>query len=476
MNKMKLPHASSDASVKKTMYPKTKEHQIQMDGMTRTFEVYIPKSYTGEEKVPMLLSLHGASGHYMPEASIWHFLAERDNFLVVYPEAVLPQKWNIWNMRDDVDDNRYLDTVLDFMTANYAVDETRLYIHGHSMGDNMATTYVFTRGDRFAAAALLNGPTLASVLMDENGELKYHPQTALPVARMHGTLDLKCGFPSTFGIDNKDFETCVTEEEQRELRCTLDQMQKDLWIKKNGCENPPALYIGDPLNIEFYRGKEADFFYYSINGWEHNPELEGYEYIWDQFLSSYRRVGGNIVSQTPKVCISPDRNALAIALSADSIYFDNQIVELPEAMKGHIVNREETLYFPLDLLAELFPGTKIERKFSGDNAMVWYGDRELQVGKGSRIMIVDTHICSCPLIIREDDCLMVPAKEVMWNLYGYDCGQERDVYYFADHPVKVTYDSAYTIRLLLGTAAKLTANQQMEQELLARIKKREAAR
>ena len=464
---MKLMHTKEEIAARKVAYPPTRTYSIEVDGLERTFEVYVPACYDGKKKVPLLLSLHGASGHYMPEASTWHLLAERECFLIAYPEAVMPGGWSIWNMRTDVDDIHYLDCIMDFMLQNYSVDETRLYIHGHSMGDNMATTYVFKRGSRFAAAALLNGPTLASVIMDNDDSYKYQPEYPLPVVRMHGTRDLKCGFPSTFGISNDDFERYVTEEEQRKLRCTLDQMQKDLWMEVNQCEEPPQLSVDETINVEFYRGEKADFVYFSVNDWEHNPELEAYQYVWDRFLTGYRRIDGRVVREGSRTPIKTDVKALAVAEGASRVYFDNHLAEILPDGNGKAVVRDGNLYLPLTLLQQLFPGTRIE--WDKDNAQVWYGRNQASLTSGYHAMIINQVIYSIPLVWMQDGIMMVPAKEILKHLYGYYASEKSNVFYFADHPVRLTYDTAYVLKVLLQVEEKLHANRRMERELLERI-------
>jgi polyhydroxybutyrate depolymerase len=66
---------------------------IVVDGIERTYHLYIPNVYDGKEPVPLLIALHGGGGTgkgMEEETTLEGFdkLAEKENFIVVYSDAV----------------------------------------------------------------------------------------------------------------------------------------------------------------------------------------------------------------------------------------------------------------------------------------------------------------------------------------------------------------------------------------------------
>jgi poly(3-hydroxybutyrate) depolymerase len=56
-------------------------------GYPNTWYEYVPQSYTGDERVPLIVQLHGGGndGRRWANLTIWHLLAEKHGFIVVYP-------------------------------------------------------------------------------------------------------------------------------------------------------------------------------------------------------------------------------------------------------------------------------------------------------------------------------------------------------------------------------------------------------
>ena len=60
-----------------------------VEGREFTWYEYVPASYDGSVPVPLVVQLHGGGndGLRWANMTIWHLLAEREGFLVVYPNA-----------------------------------------------------------------------------------------------------------------------------------------------------------------------------------------------------------------------------------------------------------------------------------------------------------------------------------------------------------------------------------------------------
>ncbi|MBR5302885.1 MAG: poly(3-hydroxybutyrate) depolymerase [Clostridia bacterium] len=146
-------------------------HEEDINGETRRWITYVPSSYDGSKAVPVVMSIHGytASAASMVEESRWHEIAEKEGFIVIYPQGMvrdLPLMGNVpcamWlggaftmlaGDMDPMTDAVVLNTILDKTEAAYNVDKTRVYCTGHSNGSMMTFTLAAAGASRFAAVA-----------------------------------------------------------------------------------------------------------------------------------------------------------------------------------------------------------------------------------------------------------------------------------------------------------------------------------
>ncbi|MBQ6858335.1 MAG: poly(3-hydroxybutyrate) depolymerase, partial [Clostridia bacterium] len=172
-------------------------NEEEIGGETRRWITYVPSSYDGTKAVPVVMSIHGytASAASMVEESRWHEIAEKEGFIVIYPQGMvrdLPMMGNIpcamWlggaftmlaGDMDPMTDANVLNTILDKTEEAYNVDKTRIYCTGHSNGSMMTFTLASTNAARFAAVA----PIGAFSTLEITGDAQ------LPVWAMCGEFD-----------------------------------------------------------------------------------------------------------------------------------------------------------------------------------------------------------------------------------------------------------------------------------------------
>mgnify|MGYP002241618654 CR=1 FL=1 len=66
-------------------------HEEWVNGELRRWMVYVPSTYTGSKKVPLVLVMHGytASMYAIAEESRWYEVAEQNGFIVVFAQGLV---------------------------------------------------------------------------------------------------------------------------------------------------------------------------------------------------------------------------------------------------------------------------------------------------------------------------------------------------------------------------------------------------
>ena len=136
-----------------------RQGSIGHGGLNRTYIYYVPEVLPGTPR-PLVFVLHGGGGTARQAMEImtesrWNELADRDKFIVVYPQGV-NNRWN--DCRGDVpgggstaDDVGFLSALIDDFAANYNIDVQRIYATGHSNGGMMSFRLAIELSDRIAA-------------------------------------------------------------------------------------------------------------------------------------------------------------------------------------------------------------------------------------------------------------------------------------------------------------------------------------
>lgn len=108
------------------------------DKTPHTWFTHVPSTVlkTQERKVPLLMFFHGGSDNpaEAAEMSKFHELGETEEFITVYPWGTDKTQWNCDMNKDGADDVGFTISLINYMIANYPIDETRIYLSGFSNG------------------------------------------------------------------------------------------------------------------------------------------------------------------------------------------------------------------------------------------------------------------------------------------------------------------------------------------------------
>lgn len=114
------------------------EGKFTVDGNEREYILHLPKNY-GSESLPLVMVFHGGGGtaEQIKDHTKFNKLADKENFIVVYPNSV-DKNWNDGRIGDklpmDRDDVKFINMLLDTLIANYKVNSKRVFSTGISNG------------------------------------------------------------------------------------------------------------------------------------------------------------------------------------------------------------------------------------------------------------------------------------------------------------------------------------------------------
>jgi poly(hydroxyalkanoate) depolymerase family esterase len=133
---------------------------------SRNYRIWIPTSYSGKSARPLVMMLHGCT--QTPDdfaaATQMNSIADKDNFLVVYPEQpATANALRCWNWFEASQQSRdqtepsLLAEIVSTVGKTYKTDARRVYVAGISAGGAMAIIMAATYPELFAAVGVHSG-------------------------------------------------------------------------------------------------------------------------------------------------------------------------------------------------------------------------------------------------------------------------------------------------------------------------------
>lgn len=138
---------------------------LRVNGVERTYLLYVPPTYQPGTPAPLVLVFHGAggSGRRMAPHTGFSRLAARAGFVAVYPDG-LRRRWNDGRSAAATqDDVGFVRALLDTLRRELSLDSTRVYATGISNGAMFSYRLACDLPGVFAAIAPVAGATPADL-------------------------------------------------------------------------------------------------------------------------------------------------------------------------------------------------------------------------------------------------------------------------------------------------------------------------
>ncbi len=208
------------------------EFVLVHDGIDRRYLVHVPPGLAGSP-VAVVMSLHGGGGsaeQHQAQVGL-DAVADREGFVVVYPDGVGRTSLHTWNAgayccglasRTDVDDVGYLAAVVGDLALRATFDAERVVVAGHSNGAMMALRAAAERPELFAAVVAVGAVAAPDQV----------PTTPVPVMQIHSVDDPRALYDGGEGPPFPGTDSTVVHVPVLETLTT--------WAEANGCEPTPV--------------------------------------------------------------------------------------------------------------------------------------------------------------------------------------------------------------------------------------------
>lgn len=161
--------------------------ELQHQGRQRSYYIYTPKSYNPKRPMPLVLAFHGSGSQGKDLASSTGFnqLAERQGFIIAYPDGI-DRRWDVAsNPLWGVNDVSFVSTLINHLKQIRNIDTRRIYAAGVSNGGFLVQRLACEPNSKIAA--------FGSVVATMPGEVKEFCNSKRPISMLmiNGTKDNK---------------------------------------------------------------------------------------------------------------------------------------------------------------------------------------------------------------------------------------------------------------------------------------------
>lgn len=272
----------------------------------RRFYLYVPNNYSANVPIPILFNFHGGGGDpisYMNYTSDMRGLAEANNFILIYPEAIADPNTGSISWIDKAtngaprDETLFIESIINSVSSNYSVDLDRIYACGYSEGGIFSYELACRLNNYIAGIASVSGSMLTESERSNLGFSNCSPQHPTAIMLIPGTNDSNA---------HSLYQGCCLDWGLDSYYLSVDQIT-DYWTNYNTTDNNPL--VSDVSNTNTSDGSTVQRKIWSngqggvevqelkIIGGEHewpgtsgNMDINANNEIW-QFLSKFDKKG-----------------------------------------------------------------------------------------------------------------------------------------------------------------------------------------
>ena len=279
---------------------------INHNQIDRRFYLYVPNNYSANVPIPILFNFHGGGGDpisYMNYTSDMRGLAEANNFILIYPEAIADPNTGSISWIDKAtngaprDETLFIESIINSVSSNYSVDLDKIYACGYSEGGIFSYELACRLNNYIAGIASVSGSMLTESERSNLGFSNCSPQHPTAIMLIPGTNDSNA---------HSLYQGCCLGWGLDSYYLSVDQIT-DYWTNYNTTDNNPS--VSDVSNTNTSDGSTVQRKIWSngqggvevqelkIIGGEHewpgtsgNMDINANNEIW-QFLSKFDKKG-----------------------------------------------------------------------------------------------------------------------------------------------------------------------------------------
>ena len=222
---------------------------IEYDELERCWLTLLPSDYTDNESYPLVVDMHGYTGtnYNMYNYSDWDRISEEHGVIIAYPQGY-ENSWNAgWccGVAHDIgiDDVGFILQMIEQISANYSINDSKIYASGHSNGCAMTQKLANEASHIFAA-----GGCMALYLL-EDADPSFSPT---PIIEVHGILDVVIPYSNSHSSSIIFDNSLVGDEGAMKNIAT--------WAEMNGCSGilPEMIEEYPDYSIQGYTDCDED--------------------------------------------------------------------------------------------------------------------------------------------------------------------------------------------------------------------------
>jgi poly(3-hydroxybutyrate) depolymerase len=214
---------------------KVTKSTFQFQRSTRTYYFFVPDV---PGPMPVMVLLHGSGRNGQVMADAWKDLAAKEHFIVAAPDA-----WDSAGWSTQADPPAFLHAVVEQVAAQHAIDQSRIYLFGHSAGAVFSLVLSLIDSEYYAAAAVHAG-----ALQPDQYSLFQYAERKMPAAIWVGDrdpnfpLDLVNATKKEFNKNGFPLEVSIIANHDHNYYAISDDVNRRAWefLKKSHLEQPVA--------------------------------------------------------------------------------------------------------------------------------------------------------------------------------------------------------------------------------------------